>query len=32
MITTAKTLMPDLMEWGLSSWLNMDIYFYGKSE
>ncbi|HWI89674.1 MAG TPA: hypothetical protein VNT20_00310 [Flavisolibacter sp.] len=26
-ITTANTLIPDLIEWGLSSWLNMDIYF-----
>jgi len=24
-ITTANALIPDLMEWGLSSWLNMDI-------
>lgn len=32
MMTTAKTLIPDLIEWGLSSWLNMDIYFCRKSE
>lgn len=31
MITTAKALIKDLMEWGLSSWLNMDIYFCRKS-
>lgn len=24
-ITTANALIPDLIEWGLSSWLNMDI-------
>ena len=26
-MTTANTLTPDLIEWGLSSWLNMDINF-----
>jgi len=26
-ITTARALIPDLIEWGLSSWLNMDMYF-----
>jgi hypothetical protein len=32
MITTARTLRPDFTECGVSSWLNMDIFFRRKIE